>query len=113
MERLKKFPLILFILIVITLLIAVIYRASNLGLLPVSARFTTAEQSNCQYPTRPLNPDGSCDNSDPCDPTNIKNGGACKDPSNDNCSQTNPLSRCYDKPLIIESPAPAQFYIGK
>lgn len=32
----------------------------------------------CQYPARALNPDGTCDNSDPCDPTRIKiDGGKC------------------------------------
>lgn len=75
------------------------------------------QTQQCQYPQRPLNPDGSCDNSDPCDPANIKNGGACKDPSQDNCSQTNPQSRCYDKPLIEPIPEPEpvyqEGYVGK
>ncbi len=30
----------------------------------------------CQYPNRPYT-NGQCDNTDPCDPTNIKDGGAC------------------------------------
>lgn len=30
----------------------------------------------CQYPPRPY-VNGQCDNTDPCDPTNIKEGGAC------------------------------------
>lgn len=37
-------------------------------------------QEQCAYPVRPLNPDGTCDNSDPCDPTRIKiDGGKCVD----------------------------------
>jgi hypothetical protein len=37
----------------------------------------TVQAEDCQYPTRDNS--GGCDNSDPCDPENIKNGGACKD----------------------------------
>lgn len=40
-----------------------------------------SQVSSCQYPVRPLNPDGSCDNSDPCDTTTIKDPelhGNCK-----------------------------------
>jgi len=36
------------------------------------AKANALEQPVCQYPTRPLNQDGSCDNSDPCDPSTIK-----------------------------------------
>lgn len=36
------------------------------------------ERLSCQYPVRPL-VHGKCDNSDPCDPENIKSGGYCDD----------------------------------
>ncbi len=35
-------------------------------------KLSSADTPACQYSERPLNPDGSCDNSDPCDPTTIK-----------------------------------------
>lgn len=39
---------------------------------------TAHSQSNCEYPNRPLI-NNQCDNSDPCDPTTIKEdtGGSC------------------------------------
>jgi hypothetical protein len=37
----------------------------------------TVKADECQYPNRDNS--GGCDNSDPCDPENIKNGGACED----------------------------------
>lgn len=30
----------------------------------------------CQYPTRTTNPEGGCDNSDPCDPQSAAKGGS-------------------------------------
>lgn len=38
------------------------------------------DHSNCQYPDRTTNPPDGCDNSDPCDPAQVKGGsGDCKD----------------------------------
>lgn len=37
------------------------------------------DHSQCQYPDRTSNPVNGCDNSDPCDPANVKGGdGSCK-----------------------------------
>ncbi len=37
------------------------------------------DHSTCQYPDRTTNPPNGCDNSDPCDPSNVKDGsGECK-----------------------------------
>lgn len=52
---------------------------------------------NCQYPGR-YYPDGSCDNSDPCDPTTLKDPvlqGRCKD---DPAVQTAPVTQEPVKP---------------
>lgn len=39
------------------------------------------DHSQCQYPDRTTNPPNGCDNSDPCDPANVKGaGGECVDP---------------------------------
>lgn len=36
------------------------------------------DHSNCQYPDRTTNPVDGCDNSDPCDPAQVKGGsGDC------------------------------------
>lgn len=36
------------------------------------------DHSGCQYPHRTTNPPNGCDNSDPCDPANVKGGsGDC------------------------------------
>jgi hypothetical protein len=36
------------------------------------------DHSQCQYPDRTTNPPNACDNSDPCDPANVKGGsGEC------------------------------------
>lgn len=36
------------------------------------------DHSYCQYPDRTTNPPGGCDNTDPCDPANVKGGsGDC------------------------------------
>lgn len=48
------------------------------------AQATPTQAPQCQYPQRPLNPDGSCNNEDPCDPQTLKTPGlwgACKDPT--------------------------------
>lgn len=38
------------------------------------------DHSGCQYPDRTTNPAFGCDNSDPCDPANVKGGsGDCVD----------------------------------
>lgn len=45
--------------------------------LPVSAQ-EPFDHSQCQYPDRTTNPVDGCDNSDPCDPANVKGGsGDC------------------------------------
>lgn len=51
---------------------------------PASAQQTIEfHHSQCQYPTRTTNPPNGCDNSDPCDPTNVKGGsGDCLPQSN-------------------------------
>lgn len=52
-----------------------------------------ADGLNCQYPGRSSNPPGGCDNSDPCDPANIKG-----EPYDGSCSQVKcagyPNGRC-------------------
>lgn len=46
---------------------------------PANAQQTAAfDHSGCQYPHRTTNPPNGCDNSDPCDPANVKGGsGDC------------------------------------
>lgn len=52
----------------------------------------------CQYPTRTTNPVDGCDNSDPCDPANVKGGsGECNDSAdqpNHAPIVTQPVSQC-------------------
>lgn len=54
--------------------------------LPIASA-ASFDYSGCQYPTRTANHDGLCDNSDPCDPAQVKGGsGGClptpdKDPA--------------------------------
>ena len=53
-------------------LIAIIIAVSVGVVVPTNtSNKTSAEAPQCQYPTRPLK-DGNCDNSDPCDPTTLK-----------------------------------------
>lgn len=81
----------------ILFLVLILVAHSVVQHLRASAQSTSA----CQYPARPLNPNGTCDNTDPCDPANKT--GECKDQGA--CSNTNPLSRCYnDKPSITPPP---------
>lgn len=55
------------------------------------------DHSNCQYPDRTTNPPNGCDNSDPCDPANVKGGsGECKD-NNENHT-----------PIVTPAPAKAE-----
>lgn len=43
-----------------------------------AAQAQSFDHSNCQYPDRTTNPPNGCDNSDPCDPANVKGGsGDC------------------------------------
>lgn len=61
-------------------------------------------QEQCAYPVRPLNPDGTCDNSDPCDPTRIKiDGGKCVDePAPEPKEETGtPINR-FSEPEVVE-----------
>lgn len=51
------------------------------------------DHSNCQYPTRTTNPPNGCDNSDPCDPINTKNGsGDCTPMSTPEVPMSPPMS---------------------
>lgn len=66
-----------------TFYIAGLALASNVGYeagKPTQVQAQTFDHSNCQYPDRTSNPANGCDNSDPCDPANVKGGdGSCKD----------------------------------
>ena len=43
-----------------------------------AAQAQTFSHDQCQYPDRTTNPPNGCDNSDPCDPSNVKGGsGDC------------------------------------
>lgn len=43
-----------------------------------AANAQSFDHSQCQYPDRTTNPPNGCDNSDPCDPSNVKGGsGDC------------------------------------
>ena len=66
------FSVLLAIIAIISLLVTVINSASAAA--PESTK-TTFDHSTCQYPERSTNPPDGCDNSDPCDPTNVKGGG--------------------------------------
>ena len=47
---------------------------------PAQISAQTFDHSQCQYPDRTTNPVDGCDNSDPCDPANVKGGsGDCSD----------------------------------
>lgn len=49
------------------------------------------DYSQCQYPDRTTNPPGGCDNSDPCDPANVKGGsGDCVDVAVPKVNETAP-----------------------
>lgn len=54
------------------------------------------DHSMCQYPDRTTNPPNGCDNSDPCDPANVKGGsGDCKDNNEDHAPiVTPPVNQC-------------------
>lgn len=52
-------------------LVALIFLAMNLIRIEDAPDPAGAMQQNCQYEGR-LYPDGSCDNSDPCDPETLK-----------------------------------------
>lgn len=59
------------------------------------------DHSQCQYPNRPTNLPEGCDNSDLCDPTNIKDGGDCAS------LPQNPIIEPVQQVLPIEQkPAP-------
>jgi hypothetical protein len=45
-----------------------------------SVQAQSFDHSQCQYPDRTSNPVDGCDNTDPCDPANVKGGdGSCSD----------------------------------
>lgn len=59
----------------------------------VGQQQTPSQVPSCQYPTRPLNADGTCDNSDPCDPSRIKiDNGKCQLPEPVLASPTPPTT---------------------
>lgn len=52
---------------------------------PASALTNSFDHSPCQYPDRTTNPPNGCDNSDPCDPANVKGGtGYCENDNEQN-----------------------------
>jgi hypothetical protein len=55
----------------------------------------------CQYPYRTTNPPNGCDNSDPCDPENVKTGSGYCENNNEN------------HPLIINEPTSPEQWGGK
>lgn len=75
----------------------------SLGLVLVATtlgrQVSAAVPEDCQYPQRPLTPQGGCDNSDPCDPTTLKVDGLwgkCR-PEMKEISPMNPNRPYYDQ----------------
>lgn len=56
------------------------------------------DYSGCQYPDRTTNPPDGCDNSDPCDPANVKGGSG-------DCT---PIGTAEKQEAIAEHSAPFQ-----
>lgn len=78
----------LLFLLIIVLLAVVTYRVASASptLEVVKDEGTGLQQNtfdpqNCQYPERSTNTPTTCDNSDPCDPANVRGAsGACETP---------------------------------
>lgn len=69
---------------------------------PAMVQAQTFDHSNCQYPDRTTNPSNGCDNSDPCDPANVKGGsGDCTDKPSETITVPEPV-----KP-VEQAPVPA------
>lgn len=49
------------------------------------------DHSRCQYPDRTTNPANGCDNSDPCDPAQVKGGSGDCLPTNSEPVVTEPI----------------------
>lgn len=66
---------------------------------PISGKPNPYCHTDCQYPDRTTNPVGGCDNSDPCDPANVKGGsGDCTEPSqNTTPPATVNTNQCWGK----------------
>lgn len=56
------------------------------------------DHSQCQYPDRTTNPPNGCDNSDPCDPSNVKGGSG-------DCVEA-PQEPVAEQPAVV-APAPS------
>lgn len=56
---------------------------------PTAAHADSFDHSGCQYPDRTTNPVDGCDNTDPCDPAQVKGGsGDCVDPTSQGSTST-------------------------
>ena len=79
---------------------------------PKPARATQEgfDHSNCQYPHRTTNPPNGCDNSDPCDPANVKGGsGDCESNNEDHA----PIVPQPVAPTPTPTPEPKHHCEGK
>lgn len=66
---------------------------------PTSAQQSAPfDHSQCQYPDRTTNPPNGCDNTDPCDPANVKGGSG-------DCT---PIGTAEKQEAIAEHSAPFQ-----
>lgn len=81
MSKEKIIAAIIIILCALFLYVAVTYAAAANQVVqrndPKAGQMRDTDRNLCQYPNRPLDAEGRCDNSDPCDPTTID--GKCKD----------------------------------
>lgn len=69
-KQLKAFDRLLYFCLGVTVVIAIVAGAIWINN-RVNAMVQEVTPEQCQYPTRPL-VNGQCDNSDPCDPTTLK-----------------------------------------
>lgn len=68
---------------------------------PVAPNVATSfDHDQCQYPARSTNPPDGCDNSDPCDPSNVKGGsGECIETPQSQKNQTSQNVVSVQKPV--------------
>ena len=95
--------------ILITAIVGGFAYGATLGSHPVAVQ-AVVTQDQCQYPIRPLNADGTCDNSDPCNPERIKiDGGKCVDELEEKISDTT----IVPEPVKSVEPEPEVSQCGK
>lgn len=65
----------------ILLCVLVLIALGNYSLIGSEPLNNVMQKIECQYPLRTTNPEGGCDNSDPCDPQSAAKGGSgeCND----------------------------------